>query len=158
MFKESHFSLNFFRRRPRHSEALPKKYIVVKKTHLLSFFFKKVTFSRTFAVGGSGTAKPKQIWPDLVWPDCSRPDFFWPDFPGQIFWSDLFRDHVCHKYGRGMFFRDILVHKKLFFSNKWGQGQLWFWGSGPENYSPDLPPDFWKLFWSRNGSPWELRK
>ena len=29
-----------------------------------------------------------------------------------------------------------------YFPGKWGWGQLWFWGSGPENYSPDLPPDF----------------
>ena len=37
-----------------------------------------------------------------------------------------------------------------------GLGSPFWVGSGPENYSPELPPHFWKLFWSRNGSPCEL--
>ena len=57
-------------------------------------------------------------------------------------------------FGRIRFFEHLFIHifwkfrfRDIFFMEKyvsktWGWGQLWFWGSGPENYSSDLPPDF----------------
>lgn len=34
---------------------------------------------------------------------------------------------------------------------KWGWGQLWFWGSGPESCSPDLAPEFSIFFGHETG-------
>ena len=67
-------------------------------------------------------------------------------FFGKYF-SKIFFEKICCK---NIFQENS---QKNIFLEKSGWGQLWFWGSGPENYSPDLTPDFWKLFWSRNGSP-----
>ena len=61
----------------------------------------------------------------------------------RLFWKIFFKNIVSNNI-----FRDIFFQKKCQnnFPGKWGWGQLWFWGSGPENYSPDLPPDLKKTF------------
>ena len=57
---------------------------------------------------------------------------------------------LFHNYfGNRVIFHGINSAGKLpkqFFFEKNCWGQLWCWGSGPENYSPDLPPRFWKTF------------
>ena len=72
------------------------------------------------------------------------------DGPGAqkyIFWrKKAFLDNVFQKYFlEENIFRDIFLQTKTqkIFVGKIGLGgNFGFGGSGPENYSPDLPPDF----------------
>ena len=63
----------------------------------------------------------------------------------------------------------IIFSEQVFFSARFsrqdffwpdlflaGCGEFFFWGVGPEKLLQWFTLDFQKLFWSRNGSPWEL--
>ena len=70
------------------------------------------------------------VFGKIIFNHISEQIFSWQDLPDKIF-----SGQICSWPGAVSFFSG---------------------GSGPKNYSSDLPPDFQKLFWSRNRSPWEL--
>ena len=66
-------------------------------------------------------------------------------FP-KIFLGTVFQKNVKRHAPEKIFLCMCSKNVKQYFSGKWGWGQLWFCGSGPENYSPDLPHVFVKAF------------
>ena len=71
----------------------------------------------------------------------------------RLFWKIFFK-HIFLKIFSGHFFSKKMS-KNIFRENGVGVSLLGG-GSGPKKYSSDWRPDLKKLFWSRNGSPWEL--
>ena len=59
--------------------------------------------------------------------------------------------HVVQKHVPKIIFRGICFLKFLIFVGNLGSGATVVLGSGPENYSPDLPPHFQKLFGQDTG-------
>ena len=127
-------------------------------------------FFVNFSAGGRGTAKPKQIRPDLFRPDVfsdkilSQRDvfstvFFRPDFSGQ---RTVLARNLASKFLTVSFFRPDNVQCGAFLAGKLSGQNFWPGefclerGEGRKITLLTYPLVFENFLWSRNGSPWEV--